>query len=228
MPQHIPQSSSRLTVAPGLPPHAGQPVLTTGAELSDARAMVLAVHGRGATASDILTLAAEFQDDTFSWIAPQASGRTWYPFSFLSPLQTNEPGLSSALSVLDGILREAEHRGIASERVVLMGFSQGACLALEYAARHARRFGGVVGFSGGLIGPAGTRRDYAGDFAGTPVFLGCSDRDPHIPAERVQDTAEVMSRMGAHVDMRLYQGMAHTIIDEEIKTAGQILRNAVG
>ena len=156
MPQHLHQGSAWLTVAPGLPPHAGQPVLSSGSTLDTARALVVLVHGRGATASDILTLASELDQDRLLWVAPQASGRTWYPFSFLSPIQTNEPGLSSGLSVLDGIVREAEHRGIPSERVVLMGFSQGACLALEYAVRHARRLGGVVGFSGGLIGPAGT------------------------------------------------------------------------
>jgi glyoxalase family protein len=170
-------------------------------------------------------LSPEVDQDELLWIAPEASGRSWYPFSFLSPIQANEPGLSSGLSVLDGIVNEAEHRGFASERVVLMGFSQGACLALEYAARHAKRFGGIVGFSGGLIGPAGTPRAYAGAFAGTPVFLGCSDRDPHIPAERVQETAGTLSSMGAVVDMRLYQGMAHTIIEDELTAVRQMLRN---
>jgi predicted esterase len=189
--------------------------------------MVLLVHGRGSTASDILTLGAELHQEGVLWVAPQASGRTWYPFSFLSPIQTNEPGLSSALSVLDGIIREAEHRGVLSERIVLMGFSQGASLSLELAARHARRFGGIVAFSGGLIGPEGTPRDYTGSLEGTPAFLGCSDRDPHIPAERVRESADVLTRMGASVDMRLYENMPHTIIDEELNIARGIVNGVL-
>ncbi len=227
MPQHLQQGSGWLTVAPGLPPHAGQPVLSSGTSLEQARMMVLLVHGRGATASDILTLGPELHQDGILWVAPQASGRTWYPFSFLSPVATNEPGLSSALSVLDGILGEAEHHGLTSDRIVLMGFSQGASLSLEFAARHARRFGGVVAFSGGLIGPEGTPRTYAGDFGGTPVFIGCSDRDPHIPAERVRESAEVMTRMGASVDMQLYANIPHTIIDEELTAARSIIGGAL-
>jgi len=227
MRQHLHQGSAWLTSSPGLPPHAGQPVLTAGAQLSQARGLVVLAHGRGATASDILMLAPEFKVDELLWVAPQASDRMWYPFSFLSPLQANEPGLLSALSVLDGIVHEAEHRGIPAERIFLMGFSQGACLALEYAARHARRFGGVVGFSGGLIGPPKTPRDYTGTFSATPVFLGCSDRDPHIPAVRVRETADVLTRMGASVDMRLYENMAHTIVDEELSVARGIIEGVL-
>lgn len=228
MPQHLQQGSGWLTVAPGLPPHAGQPVLSSGTALGQARMMVLLVHGRGATAADIMTLGPELHQEGILWVAPQASGRTWYPFSFLSPIATNEPGLSSALSVLQGIVGEAEHHGLTSDRIVLMGFSQGASLSLEFAARHARRFGGVVAFSGGLIGPEGTPRNYAGTLRGTPVFLGCSDRDPHIPAERVSESAEVLMRMGASVDMRLYENMPHTIIDEELKAAREIIGKVLG
>jgi predicted esterase len=181
------------------------------------------IHGRGASADDILGLGREFGRQDILWVAPQAAGNAWYPFSFLSPLQVNEPGLSSALSVVDGIVREAVRSDIPPERVVLMGFSQGACLALEYAARSARRYGAVVGFSGGLIGPEGTARDYAGGFDGTPVFLGCSDRDPHIPATRVAESAGVFERMGAKVDLQLYENMPHTIIQDEIDRVSAIL-----
>jgi predicted esterase len=206
-----------------MPPHAGQPVLTEGPSIAEARALGILIHGRGAGADDILGLAGAFGRRDVLWAAPQASGSVWYPFSFLSPLQLNEPGLSSALSVIDAVVREAGRNGIGSERIILMGFSQGACLALEFAARSARRFGAVIGFSGGLIGPEGTPRDYAGDFNGTPVFLGCSDRDPHIPATRVMETARVFERMGANVDLQLYESMPHTIIEEEIDRVSAML-----
>lgn len=206
-----------------MPPHAGQPVFTSGPPISEARALGILIHGRGASADDILGLGREFGSRDILWVAPQASGNVWYPFSFLSPLQLNEPGLSSALSVIDGIVREAGRHAIGPERIVLMGFSQGACLALEYAARSARRYGAVVGFSGGLIGPEGIPREYAGRFDGTPVFLGCSDRDPHIPATRVTETAGVFERMGAKVDLQLYENMPHTIIDDEIDRVTAIL-----
>lgn len=223
MPQHLHQGEAWLSVAGGMPPHAGLPVLTSGPPVAEARALGILIHGRGAGADDILGLGGALGREDVLWAAPQASGRVWYPFSFLSPLPLNEPGLSSALSVIDGIVREAGRHGIGSERVVLMGFSQGACLALEYAARSARRFGAVVGFSGGLIGPEGTPRDYAGRFEGTPVFLGCSDRDPHIPAARVMETAGVFERMGARVELQLYENMPHTIIEDEIDRVSAML-----
>lgn len=184
--------------------------------------MVL-VHGRGDSATGILGLTEAFHAPDVAWIAPQAAGNTWYPLSFLAPLERNQPWLDSALSVLDGLVTQLEEDGVPAERVVLMGFSQGACLAQEYAARHARRYHAIVGLSGGLIGPPGTPRDYPGAFDGTPVFLGCSDIDPHIPVERVHESARVFERMGAAVDERIYPRMGHTVNDDEIQAVASLL-----
>jgi predicted esterase len=203
-------------------PHQGQPVLTTGEPLETARAAMILVHGRGASAADIMTVAAEAMFPGVVYLAPQAAGSAWYPNPFTAPLDSNEPYLSSALEVLSTILAEVEGR-VAAEKVVLLGFSQGACLTLEFAARNARRYGGVVGLSGGLIGPPGTPRDYPGDFARTPVFLGCSDVDPYIPKERVIEAGQVFERMGADVTVRLYPGLAHTVSADEIKEVRKIV-----
>jgi len=174
------------------------------------------VHGRGASAESILDLAVELHQPGFAYLAPQAAGDTWYPYSFLAPLANNEPGLSSGLAAIANVLAQVAQAGIPLERTMLLGFSQGACLALEFVARNARRYGGVAGLSGGLIGPDGTPRDYPGSLAGTPVFLGCSDVDFHIPKERVQLSAEVLQRLGGQVTMRLYPGMGHTVNQDEI------------
>ncbi len=200
----------------GQEPHGGQPVLLAGEPLERARAAMVMVHGRGATAESILELAFELKQPGFVYLAPQAAQNTWYPQSFLAPISSNEPWLSSALTLLGTVIQRIEEGGIPPERTVLLGFSQGACLALEYAARHARRYGGVVALSGGLVGPDDTPRDYPGSFAGTPVFLGCSDRDFHIPKERVQLSAEVLRRLDADVTMRLYPNMGHTVNQDEI------------
>lgn len=200
-------------------PHAGQPVLTAGAPLDQARAAVILVHGRGASAQNILGLAPHLEAPGVAFLAPQAAGGTWYPYSFLMPLEQNEPHLSSALARLGALVAEVEGTGIAPERLILAGFSQGACLSLEFVARNARRYGGVVGFSGGLIGPEGTPRDYPGDLAGTPVFLGSSDPDPHIPVARVHETDRVLTGMGAAVTTRIYPGMGHTISADEVDHA---------
>jgi predicted esterase len=181
------------------------------------------VHGRGATAEDILSLHHEWSHPELAYVAPQAAGYTWYPYPFLSPMERNEPGLSSGLGRLGEVLADVEAAGIPPERTILLGFSQGACLALEFAARNARRYGGIVGLSGGLIGPAGTPRDYPGGFAGTPVFLGCSDRDPHIPRQRVDETAEVMRRMGAEVTERIYPAMGHTVNADELAFVRELI-----
>jgi len=153
----------------------------------------------------------------FAFLAPQAAGGSWYPQSFLAPIPLNEPGISSGLSVIDALADSIAAAGVPAERTMLLGFSQGGCLASEYVARRGRRLGGLAALSGGLIGPDDTRRDYPGDLAGTPVFLGCSDVDFHIPRERVELTAEVLRRMGAEVDMRLYPGMGHTVNQDEIE-----------
>ena len=200
-----------------------QPVLFMGEPLGQARAAMVMVHGRGATAEDILELAVELNRTGFAYLAPQAANNSWYPQSFLAPIASNEPWLSSALDRLSTVLQRVEEGGIPRERTILLGFSQGACLALEFAARHAQRYGGVVALSGGLIGPDGTPRDYPGSFAGTPVFLGCSDRDPHIPKERVQQSAEVLRRLGADVTMRLYPNMGHMVNQDEIDFVGGMM-----
>ena len=209
------------TVANG--PHQGQPVLATGAPLERASAAMVMVHGRGATAESILSLASELGQPGFAYLAPQAAGNTWYPNSFLAPIPSNEPGLSSGLAAIAAVLARVAAAGIPPERTMLLGFSQGACLALEFTASNARRYGGVAGLSGGLIGPDGTPRDYAGSLAGTPIFLGCSDVDPHIPKARVEHSAEVLRRLSADVDMRLYGGMGHTVNQDEIDAARHIM-----
>ena len=198
------------------------PVLEAGEPLATARAAMILAHGRGATAEDIMTIGAELQHPGFAYLAPQAAGNAWYPNPFTTPLETNEPHLSSALEVLEGLLARCE-ASVPAERVILLGFSQGACLTLEFAARHARRYGGVVGFSGGLIGPDGTPRDYPVGFDGTPAFLGCSDVDPHIQKHRVIEAAEVFKRMGADATMRLYPGMGHTVNRDELEAARKIV-----
>jgi predicted esterase len=178
---------------------------------------MIMVHGRGASADDILSLSQELPDAGISFLAPQAAGHVWYPNSFLFPLESNEPGISSGMQVLRGIEDRAKVAGIPSERIILLGFSQGACLVLEYAARHARRYGGVAGLSGGLIGPDGTPRDYAGSLGGTPVFLGCSVHDPHIPEARVRLTVDVLRALGAEVTMRLYPEPGHSVNEDEVE-----------
>ncbi len=196
--------------------HQGQPVLAAGEPLDRARAVMVMVHGRGAAAQDILTVADELAQPGFAYLAPQAAGNTWYPNSFLAPIPSNEPGLSSGLTAIADVLAQVSKAGIPLERAMLLGFSQGACLMLEFVARHARRYGGVAGLSGGLIGPDGTPRDYIGTLAGTPILLGCSDADPHVPKGRVEHTAQVFQRLGGDVTLRLYPNMGHVINQDEM------------
>jgi predicted esterase len=199
-----------------LAPHAGQPVYHIGTPLEKATTAMVMMHGRGSSAADILGLVDEFPTETIVYVAPQAAGRTWYPNRFMTSIEGNEPYLSSALAMIDGIVDKIVEAGIGRERIFLLGFSQGACLALEYAARHAGRYGGIIGLSGGLIGPPGTKWNFDGDFAGTPLFLGCSDVDSHIPLERVEESAAVFERMGAAVTKHIYPGMGHTVNRDEI------------
>lgn len=205
--------------------HQGQPVYTAGKALHEAQGALILVHGRGASAEDILTLAGELHHLDLAYLAPQAAGNTWYPYSFLMPLAQNEPYLSSALQRVGEVLAQVKAAGISPERVIIGGFSQGACLATEFVARNAQRYGGLLVFSGGLIGPPGTPRDYAGALADTPVFLGCSDVDFHIPKERVTESSEVLRRMGAQVTAKLYPNMGHTINADELTHARQIVND---
>ena len=203
-------------------PHRGSEEVWFGPGLQEAESAVVLLHGRGDSAQGILALAPELQAPRTAFLAPQAVGFSWYPYSFLSEVELNEPWLSSALDRVETAVTAAS-TVIPKERVMLMGFSQGACLALEFAARNTRRYGGVVAFSGGLIGPDGTPRDYPGSLEGTPVFLGCSDVDVHIPVGRVHESTQVFSGLGGEVDERIYPGMGHTINGEEIAWASKLL-----
>lgn len=207
--------------------HRGQPVSSAGERLSNAWAAMVLIHGRGASASDILLLGQELYHPQFAYLAPQAAGNTWYPYSFLAPIQQNEPWLSSALEAVAAVVQQVEDAGIAADRIVVGGFSQGACLAGEFVARHPRRYGGLLMFSGGLIGPPGGLRTYSGDLDGTPVFLGCSDVDPHIPKERVLESARILEDLGGDVTYRLYPGLGHTVNRDEIDRARAIVRSVV-
>lgn len=203
--------------------HDGLAPLLAGRSLTTAGPALVLVHGRGGSADDMFGLARAIARDRFAWLAPRARRNTWYPYSFLAPLEANEPWLSSALEALDRAVAKARDHGVGAERLVLLGFSQGACLASEYVARHPKRYGGLVVLSGGLIGPEGTPRDDVGELDGTPVFLGCSDVDPHIPEARVHETARVLERMGAVVETRIYRGMGHTVIEDEIEAVQAML-----
>jgi phospholipase/carboxylesterase len=207
--------------------HGRQPVLTAGPAPEKADATILLVHGRGASAESMLSLYGALDVGKFAALAPQAAGQTWYPHSFLAPLAANQPYLDSALGRIESLVADLLERGITTERIVLLGFSQGACLTLEFVARHPRRYGGLIGLTGGLIGPPGTPRNYPGSLAGTPVFLGTSDPDPHVPFERVKETEATLSRMGAAVELRRYPGMPHTINDDELDACRQLLQRVI-
>jgi len=209
-------------------PHQGQTVRMAGAPLNRAQAAMLMIHGRGAKAEDILVLTNQLAQPGFAYLAPQAAGNTWYPNRFLVPIAENEPWLSSALSFISSVLAEIIAAGIPPERVMLLGFSQGACLTLEFAARNAKRYGGVVGLSGALIGPDDTPRDYAGSLAGTSVFLGCSEADFHVPKERVNQTAEVLQKLGGEITKRLYPNLDHSVNQDEIDFVRGMMQALVG
>jgi predicted esterase len=225
---------------PGLPePHGSQPVLTHGPPPDESRAAMILVHGRGAGPGDILDLGRAHRVEGFTLLAPAAARNTWYPNSFLAPVPANEPWLSSALAVLGSLVDRVLDAGVPSERLVLMGFSQGACLASEFARRNPRRYGAVVAYSGGVIGPMGTTWDEdpvaggntdraTGSLGGTPVFLGCSDVDHHIPVERVYETARVFEAMGAAVEKRIYPGMGHLVNHDELTYVQGLLQKVMG
>lgn len=204
-------------------PHQGQKFYAVGKALNEAKAAMILVHGRGATAPSILELANPLYHPDFAYLAPQAAENTWYPYSFLSPIEDNEPGISSGLAAIAGLLKQIDGAGIPVEKIIIGGFSQGACLTSEFAARNARRYGGLLAFSGGLIGPPGTPRNYDGSLEGTPIFLGCSNVDFHIPEERVHETTTTFEKMGANVSEHIYPNMGHTIIQDEIDEAMKIV-----
>jgi len=204
-------------------PHQNGPVLTAGAKLENARTALILLHGRGARAQDILSLSSDLSQPGLAFLAPQAEGFTWYPNRFTAPLEQNEPYLSGAVAVVDNMVRQVQAHGIPTERIFLGGFSQGACLATEYVVRNPMRYGGLLIFSGGYIGPLNEPRQPSGDLQGTPVFLGCSDPDPHIPLQRVRDTTALLRAMGARVTEEIYPNMGHTIIQAEIDRATELI-----
>ena len=209
-------------------PHQGGEVFTYGSNAAEAKAAVILIHGRGGAAQSMLPLAGEFGVPGVHYTAPQANNYTWYPYSFLQPIENNQPGISSGLQRIHDLIVQLQEDGIPKEKVMLLGFSQGGCLATEYAARHPARYGGVVGYSGGLIGPEIDFNNYDGYMEGTPVVLGCSTVDPHIPKERVDETEEVYQKLGANVQKKLYPGMPHTVNEDEIRIVRSMIEKIAG
>lgn len=205
-------------------PHQHSTPVTKGPSVDRADAAMIMIHGRGATAESILMLADEFNTDGIHYVAPQASQYTWYPHSFLAPTERNEPGLSSGLQAIFDIVTALVDQDMPKDKIVLLGFSQGACLATEFVARHPSRYGGLIALSGGLIGDTLHPEKYEGSLDGTPYFVGCSDVDPHIPVERVDKSAEILGKLGAAVTKKIYPGMGHTVNQDEIGHVKKILR----
>jgi predicted esterase len=208
-------------------PHAGQPIERAGVALDVARAAVIMIHGRGAGPRNILDLVPLIGQSGVTYLAPAARGGTWYPKSFMAPIEENEPGISSGIAVVHRLIDEITSAGIPTERILLLGFSQGGCLTCTAAQRRPDRYGGVVAFSGGLIGPPGTVWEARGDFRSTPVFFGCSDVDAHVPETRVRESAAVFDRMGAAVTTRIYPGMGHFVNDDEAAFARDLLAQLI-
>lgn len=197
-------------------------VLERGKSIDNAEKAIILLHGRGGNADDIISLADEFCDDTFYIAAPQASNNIWYPYSFLAPEERNEPWLSSAVGIVKQLIDEITGY-LPTEKIYIMGFSQGACLSLEVAARYAARYAGIASFTGGLIGDRIHSEKYQGDFEGTSIFIGNSDSDPHVPLSRSEESRQILEKAGAHVTMKIYSGMAHTIIPDEINTVKEMM-----
>lgn len=198
-------------------------IRTAGKKLEEAEKALVMLHGRGAAAEDILSLAAYLAVKDFALLAPQATNYTWYPYSFLVPPEQNEPWLSSALEILGDLVNEIRKAGIDSRNIYFTGFSQGACLTLEFVARHATKWGGVAAFTGGLIGDKLYNENYNGDFNGTPMFIGTSDPDPHVPVQRVNETTRLLRSMNAAVTEKIYPHLGHTISEDELAQANQVV-----
>lgn len=196
-------------------------IVTAGKKLGEADKVLIMIHGRGGSAEDILSLASHLSVDDFALLAPQATNHTWYPYSFMAPPAQNEPWLSSALSVLEEIVADVARAGIPANQIYFLGFSQGACLTLEFVTRNAKQYGGVVAFTGGLIGDKIYPENYKGSFNGTPVFIGSSNPDMHVPVERVYATANIMRDMQADITEKVYLNMGHTINQDEIDQANR-------
>ena len=209
-------------------PHQGQQLVTAGTPLDEADAALVLVHGRGATARSIVQMGQEVHREGIALLAPQAARNTWYPNSFLAPVERNEPGRTSGLQAVGDAVERAVEAGIDRERILLVGFSQGACLASEYVARNPRRYGGLVALSGGLIGETVDPTSYEGDIERTPVFIGCSDVDPHIPLERVKETSEAFELLHGDVDERIYEGMGHGVNEDEMDAVADLVAGLVG
>ncbi|WP_048919734.1 alpha/beta hydrolase [Rufibacter radiotolerans] len=203
-------------------------IKTKGKPLAQTKKALVMVHGRGATAASILTLAQHLAVEDFTLYAPQATNQSWYPYSFMAPVVQNQPALDSALDLLDQTVQGILAEGVASDQIYLLGFSQGACLASEYATRHAQHYGGLLLFTGGLIGQDLNPDNYQGDFKGTPVLITTGDPDPHVPVSRVEETVSIMEAKGAVVTKKIYKGRPHTILQEELDLANQILSGAIG
>mgnify|MGYP000064838490 FL=1 len=208
-------------------PHQGQQLVTAGTDLADATAAAVLVHGRGATARSIVGMADEFHTDGLALLAPQAARNTWYPNSFMQPVERNEPGRTSGLRAVADAVETANEAGIPAEKVLVLGFSQGACLASEFVARNPRRYGGLVALSGGLIGETIDEDEYEGDLERTPAFLGCSDVDPHIPVERVHTTTAVLEALNGDVEERIYEGMGHGVNADEMAWVSDLVDDLV-
>jgi phospholipase/carboxylesterase len=198
-------------------------IITAGQNIETAEKALILLHGRGATAADILGLAHNLNVEDFALFAPQATNYTWYPYSFLAKPTENEPWLSSAIRLLNNMVADLNEEGIRDENIFFAGFSQGACLTLEFVSRNARRWGGAAAFTGGLIGDRIYAENYNGNFEGTPVFIGTSDPDPHVPVSRVKESVELLKQIGAAVTEKIYPHMGHTIIDDEIREANRLI-----
>lgn len=208
-------------------PHKNQPVLQSGAAKNEAKAVMIMLHGRGATAESILSFADKFVFPNVTYLAPQAKVNTWYPYRFIEPREKNEPGITSGLQLIESIISQLNQKGFSTEKIILFGFSQGACLALEYAARNPHKYGGIIGLSGGLIGDKLNYSNYTGSFHQTHVFLGCSEIDFHIPIERVKETTKIFKLLNASVIEKIYPGMDHTINEEEIEIVSGMIKNVI-
>lgn len=198
-------------------------ILTGGKKIEEAKKALILLHGRGATAENIMELAPNLNVKEHAWLAPQATNYTWYPYSFLVPTEQNEPWLTSALDLIHGVVQDINNAGITDDRIYFVGFSQGACLTLEFVARHAKKWGGVAAFTGGLIGDTIRTQKYKGDFQSTPIFIGSGNPDPHIPTERVHETTKILKAMNASVTEKLFSNMGHIISPDEIDLANHLV-----